>query len=73
MLVAHFATQDDKLTPDRALGLVAGFIGVVVLIGPDLLSELGAHVLGAVRAARGGVASTRSARSMRGGCAATSR
>jgi drug/metabolite transporter (DMT)-like permease len=44
VMVAHFATQDDKLTPNRALGLVAGFIGVVVLIGPDLLTELGDHV-----------------------------
>jgi drug/metabolite transporter (DMT)-like permease len=44
VVVAHFATKDDKLTANRALGLVAGFIGVVVLIGPDLLTELGEHV-----------------------------
>ena len=44
VVVAHFATQDDKLTVNRALGLIAGFIGVVILIGPDLLTELGHHV-----------------------------
>jgi drug/metabolite transporter (DMT)-like permease len=44
VVVAHWATQDDKLTAGRAIGLMAGFIGVVVLIGPDLLSEVGRHV-----------------------------
>lgn len=45
VVIAHFATQDDKLTAGRALGLAAGFLGVVVLIGPDLLSEIGKHVV----------------------------
>ena len=44
VVVAHFATADDKLSAGRAFGLLAGFAGVVVLIGPDLLSELGHHV-----------------------------
>ena len=44
VVVAHWATADDKLTANRAFGLIAGFIGVVVLIGPDLLSELGREV-----------------------------
>jgi drug/metabolite transporter (DMT)-like permease len=44
VVVAHLLTADDKLTPGRGAGLVAGFIGVVLLIGPDLLGELGAHV-----------------------------
>jgi len=44
VVLAHFATRDDRLTLSRALGLIAGFIGVVVLIGPDLLTELGKHV-----------------------------
>lgn len=44
VLAAHMLTTDDKLTPGRGAGLVAGFIGVVLLIGPDLLGELGAHV-----------------------------
>ena len=45
MLVAHALTQDDRLTAGRVVGLIAGFIGVVVLIGPELISELGADVL----------------------------
>ena len=36
VVIAHFVTHDDKLTWGRAFGLVAGFVGVVVLIGPDL-------------------------------------
>src|SRR5262245_14715923 len=44
VVVAHLATRDDKLTTGRAFGLTAGFVGVVVLIGPDLLAELGQHV-----------------------------
>lgn len=44
VVVAHWATQDDRLNAGRAFGLLAGFAGVVVLIGPDLLSELGNHV-----------------------------
>jgi len=43
VLVAHWLTDDDKLTFSRAVGLIAGFAGVVLLIGPDLLGEFGAH------------------------------
>jgi drug/metabolite transporter (DMT)-like permease len=44
VLVAHVMTQDDKLSIGRVVGLIAGFAGVVVLIGPDMLSDLGANV-----------------------------
>ena len=44
VVVAHVLTQDDRLDLSRIVGLVAGFIGVVVLIGPGLLKELGADV-----------------------------
>ena len=44
VVLAHFVTRDDRLTAGRMFGLIAGFIGVVVLIGPDLLTELGKHV-----------------------------
>lgn len=37
VLVAHALTEDEKLTPLRVLGIGLGFIGVVVLVGPDLL------------------------------------
>jgi drug/metabolite transporter (DMT)-like permease len=42
VVVAHVLTKDDRFDLNRIIGLVAGFIGVVVLIGPDLLKELGA-------------------------------
>lgn len=44
VVLAHFATRDDPLSAGRVLGLIGGFIGVIVLIGPDLLTELGKHV-----------------------------
>ena len=45
VLMAHAMTHDDKFTVGRAVGLVAGFASVVVLIGPNLMGELGTHVL----------------------------
>jgi len=41
ILVAHFATLDEKLTPARSLGVVFGFLGTAVLIGPEALSSFG--------------------------------
>jgi drug/metabolite transporter (DMT)-like permease len=43
VLVAHLATQDEKLTRPRVVGLTIGFCGVVVMLGPALLRELGAN------------------------------
>ena len=45
VLIAHLMTQDDKLSAGRVAGLVAGFIGVVMLVGPDLLTDFGTNVL----------------------------
>ncbi|MBV8839771.1 MAG: DMT family transporter [Alphaproteobacteria bacterium] len=45
VLVAHFATQDEKLNPGRVAGLTFGFAGVVAMIGPDALQTLGRDVL----------------------------
>ncbi len=42
VLVAHFLTRDEKLRAGRAAGVATGFVGVVVIIGPDALSGLGA-------------------------------
>ncbi|MYZ47355.1 DMT family transporter [Propylenella binzhouense] len=41
VVVAHFATPDEKLTTARIAGLAAGFAGVAVMIGPDALVGLG--------------------------------
>jgi drug/metabolite transporter (DMT)-like permease len=41
VLVAHVFTHDDRLTWNRAIGVVACFAGVVVLVGPSSLTEAG--------------------------------
>jgi drug/metabolite transporter (DMT)-like permease len=45
VLVAHIWTADEKLNAARIAGLAAGLAGVVVMIGPDVLRDLGANVL----------------------------
>jgi drug/metabolite transporter (DMT)-like permease len=48
VIVAHLLTDDEKITGNRFLGVVIGFFGVVILIGPDSLKGLGTHVLAQV-------------------------
>jgi drug/metabolite transporter (DMT)-like permease len=48
VIVAHLLTDDEKITGNRLLGVAIGFVGVVVLIGPDSLKGLGASVLAQV-------------------------
>jgi drug/metabolite transporter (DMT)-like permease len=48
VVVAHLLTNDEKMTGNRLLGVLVGFLGVVVLIGPDSLQGLGANVLAQV-------------------------
>ncbi len=48
VVVAHLLTNDEKMTGNRFLGVVIGFFGVVILIGPDSLKGLGANVLAQV-------------------------
>lgn len=45
ILLAHFATADEKLTTRRALGVAVGFVGVVIVIGIDALWAVGLNVL----------------------------
>ncbi len=45
IVVANFATADDRLTPARLVGLVVGFAGVVIMLGPDLLGAFDKQVL----------------------------
>lgn len=42
---AHFLTVDERMTPARVAGVIIGFAGVIVLIGPGLLGTVGTHVL----------------------------
>lgn len=45
VLVAHAFTRDEKLSAGKISGVATGFIGVVVIIGPDALSGIGANTL----------------------------
>ena len=45
VLVAHFLTSDEKITGGRLAGVVIGFAGVTVMIGPAALAGLGANLL----------------------------
>ena len=46
IVLGHFLRKDEPFTGGKALALVLGGIGVVVLIGPDALQGLGKNLLG---------------------------
>jgi drug/metabolite transporter (DMT)-like permease len=46
ILFAHVLTADEKITSQKMLGIGLGFCGVVVLIGPGLLWNIEAGVIG---------------------------
>jgi len=41
VIVAHLFTRDERMTPAKVAGVLLGFGGVAVLIGADLLGEIG--------------------------------
>jgi drug/metabolite transporter (DMT)-like permease len=45
VLVAHLFTHDEKMSANRVAGLLLGFAGVVVMIGPAALGGLGGDLL----------------------------
>lgn len=51
---SHIFTDDDKITGPKMIGVLLGFAGVVVLVGGDALSQLGAQHTVAQLAALGG-------------------
>lgn len=44
-IMAHFFTNDEKLTPYMVVGTCIGFIGLLVLVGPNVLTGLGKDVI----------------------------
>lgn len=46
LVLAHYFTSDERITPMSMAGIALGFAGVVVLIGPDALGGLGSQLLG---------------------------
>lgn len=53
IVVAHFATHDDKISPLRAAGVLVGFLGVVVVIGPSELHSAGIQLVAQLAALLG--------------------
>lgn len=45
VIAAHLLTQDEKMTGGRLVGVLVGFAGVALMIGPAVLSDLGTNVL----------------------------
>jgi len=45
VLLAHFLTTDERLTPGRLVGILFGLAGVTTLIGVDAIQGLGLNVL----------------------------
>jgi drug/metabolite transporter (DMT)-like permease len=45
VVVAHFLTNDERMSPRKIAGVLLGFGGVATMIGPALLSKLGASAL----------------------------
>jgi drug/metabolite transporter (DMT)-like permease len=45
VVVAHFFTHDERMSPRKAIGVLLGFGGVATMIGPSLLSNLGSGAL----------------------------
>jgi drug/metabolite transporter (DMT)-like permease len=45
VVVAHFLTHDERMSPRKIAGVVLGFGGVATMIGPSLLSSLGSAAL----------------------------
>ncbi len=45
VLVAHFLTHDERMTPRKIAGVLLGFGGVATMIGPALLTNLGSSAL----------------------------
>ena len=41
VVVAHFLTRDERMSPRKIAGVLLGFGGVATMIGPSLLSNLG--------------------------------
>jgi len=45
VLIAHVATDDEKMSANRLAGVLIGFAGVTALIGPEALAGAGSNVL----------------------------
>lgn len=44
VVLAHYFTRDERATPAKVMGVVIGFAGLVVMVGPDALAGVGQDV-----------------------------
>ncbi|MBA4748753.1 MAG: DMT family transporter [Sphingopyxis sp.] len=45
VLIAHVFTRDERATPLKLAGVVLGFGGIIVMVGPDAVSGMGQDVI----------------------------
>lgn len=45
VVAAHYLTRDEKMSGGRLIGVMLGFIGVVIMIGPGAMERPGANTL----------------------------
>jgi drug/metabolite transporter (DMT)-like permease len=45
VVVAHFLTRDERMSPRKVAGVLLGFGGVATMIGPSLLTSLGTSAM----------------------------
>lgn len=48
VIFAHYMTHDEKMTPRKVVGIVTGFIGVVILFLPDFLTAATSNIFGGI-------------------------
>lgn len=46
LIIAHFYLHDDKMTPQKVIGLLVGFVGIIILLSEDLFASQHVSVLG---------------------------
>lgn len=46
LLIAHAAQRDEPLTTGKVVGVMVGFAGIVILVGPSAFGGLGGQLLG---------------------------
>jgi drug/metabolite transporter (DMT)-like permease len=45
VVIAHWLTRDERITPARLTGVICGLLGVAVMIGTDALEQIGLDVI----------------------------
>ena len=45
VLLAHVLTRDERLSPNRMIGVLLGLVGVAVIIGPDAIKGLASNAV----------------------------